>query len=71
MLSMGGYSDHLVTDLASDMADGTTLLKLVQTVGESVPPRRTLPHSFRLYYLLQLMRYCPHIPPRLSSMLTN
>ena len=36
-LSRGGYSDQLVTDLAEDMADGITLLRLVQAMamGES------------------------------------
>ena len=34
MLNMGGHADHLVTDLASDMADGITLLKLVQVLGK-------------------------------------
>lgn len=36
-LSRGGYTNQLVTDLAEDMADGITLLRLVQTMamGES------------------------------------
>lgn len=33
-LSLGGYSSQLVTDLAEDMADGITLLRLVQAIGE-------------------------------------
>lgn len=33
-LSTGGYAD-IVTDLAADMGDGITLLKLVQTLGKS------------------------------------
>lgn len=32
-LSRGGYTNQLVTDLAEDMADGITLLRLVQTMA--------------------------------------
>ena len=31
-LGVGGYSDHLITDLSSDLADGITLLRLVQSL---------------------------------------
>ena len=40
-LGVGGYPDHLITDLASDMADGITLLRLVQAVCK----QRTRPHN--------------------------
>ena len=56
-LGVGGYSDHLITDLASDMADGITLLRLVQAICK----HRTCPlhmhgmatattHPFSNYY---------------------
>lgn len=34
-LGVGGYSDHLITDLAHDMADGITLIRLVQALCKS------------------------------------
>lgn len=33
-LGAGGYTEQLVTDLGLDMADGITLLHLVQALGE-------------------------------------
>ena len=33
-LTKGGYSESLVTDLASDIADGITLIRLVHAVCE-------------------------------------
>ena len=35
-LASAGHSDQLITDLATDMADGITLLQLVQTLGVCV-----------------------------------
>ena len=59
-LGVGGYSDQLITDLATDMADGITLLRLVQALckqnnmfrflGQSSSPH---PHP-HYYYLLFL-----------------
>ena len=43
MLSSGGYDD-VVTDLASDIADGITLLKLVQVLGNHTSSQNVEPH---------------------------
>ena len=33
-LGVGGYSDHLITDLSHDLADGITLIRLAQALCE-------------------------------------
>lgn len=35
-LCLAGHSDQLVTELAADMADGITLLRLVEAVGTTI-----------------------------------
>ena len=73
-LSLGGYSSQLVTDLAEDMADGITLLRLVQAIGErweesgrgggrnlSIPENCVLLLLFP-YFLLHILSLSPSLP---------
>ncbi len=41
-LGVAGYSDHLITDLSTDLADGITLLRLVQSLCKYTPQLHTL-----------------------------
>ena len=78
-LSHGGYSSQLVTDLAEDMADGITLLRLVQAIGERwgesgggggrnlSTPKNCVLLLFFPYFLLHILLLPPSLSPSLSS----